>query len=437
MQCYYTGTITGHTHYMNNMQRSNPTALLVKQIREKLGLGRTEFANLLGMNSAGERTVRGWETGEHVPTPKKIAKIIDLETELNELRKNAPYADNRTVGDFKFIDLFAGIGGIRLPFQQAGGQCVFTSEWDKFSQKTYRENFGEQPNGDITEISAKVIPDHDLLLAGFPCQAFSQAGLKKGFSDTRGTMFFEIQRILAEKRPKAFILENVKQLRGHDKGRTLLTIMEILRGEHEQTIPKDIEMSAESRKAILEKLNYWVDFKVLRAGDFGVPQNRERIFIIGLNKDLFPKKTSFNNIFQWPDLTKKKTCVGDILEYHLDVDPKYTISDKLWEGHKRRKKEHKSKGNGFGYSLFNEDSEYTSTMSARYYKDGSEILIDQSKLNKNPRKLTSRECARLQGFPEDFIIDAVSQGQIYKQFGNSVCMHVIQAISDRISPLLR
>ena len=422
---------------MNIACNFNNTALFVKETREKLGLGRTDFANLLGMGSAGERTVRGWETGEHKPSLKKITDISLLEEKLYAIRKNAPFTDNRLCGDFKFIDLFAGIGGIRLPFQEVGGQCVFTSEWDKFAQKTYAANFGELPSGDITQISAKTIPDHDLLLAGFPCQTFSQAGLKKGFSDTRGTMFFEIQRILSEKRPKAFLLENVKQLRGHDKGRTLETILEILRGDHEQSIPNDIPMSEESRATISEKLNYWVDFKVLRARDFGVPQNRERIFIIGFNRDLFPAGTNFENEFEWPEETRIKTCVGDIMETSSNLDSKYTISNKLWDGHKRRKMEHQNKGNGFGYSLVDAQTEYTNTISARYYKDGSEILIDQSNIKKNPRKLTSRECARLQGFPENFIVDAVSQGQIYKQFGNSVCMKVIQALARKISPLVK
>ena len=412
-------------------------SIYIQEIRERLGIGRTEFANLLGMNSVGERTVRGWETGEHKPTQKKLSDISKLEATLEEIRKNAPFADNRPMGDLRFIDLFAGIGGIRLPFQQAGGKCVFTSEWDKFAQRTYAANFGEQPKGDITQIGAKEIPDHDLLLAGFPCQSFSQAGLKKGFSDTRGTMFFEIQRILAEKRPKSFILENVKQLRGHDQGRTLATILEILRGEHEQEIPEGIPISEDARKAISEKLNYWVDFKILRAGDFGVPQNRERIFIIGINKDLFSKKTNFEELFQWPQPPQTKTCVGNILQQPKTVDDKYTISNKLWEGHQRRKEGHKNKGNGFGYSLVTEKSEYTNTISARYYKDGSEILIDQNKLDKNPRKLTSRECARLQGFPDEFIVDAVSQGQIYKQFGNSVCVNVIEAIANKLSPILK
>lgn len=416
----------------------------IRTIRENLGLGRTEFANLLGMASTGERTVRGWEEEEHQPSPKKLKDILKLESELKAALDNAPYKhDEKSENKFTFIDLFAGIGGIRYPFQELGGKCVFTSEWDKFAQKTYLANYGEMPNGDITKISAADIPDHDILLGGFPCQAFSQAGLKQGFSDTRGTMFFEVQRILAEKRPKAFMLENVKQLQGHDKGRTLKTIVDILQGEHEQEVPEGIPMSDEARHALSVRLNYWVTYKVLRAADFGVPQNRERIFIVGFDRDQFPQ-TDFDQAFQWPTPPKTPTRLGNILQLESELaqakiengKDKYTISDKLWSGHQKRKAEHKTKGNGFGYSLFNAKSEYTSTISARYYKDGSEILIDQSHLAKNPRKLTPRECARLQGFPEDFIVDAVSQGQIYKQFGNSVCVNVIQAVAEKITSTL-
>ena len=416
---------------MNNTKDINHIADEVKSIRTKLGLGRTEFANLLGLSNSGERTVRGWETGEHKPTKAKLDLIKQLEARMQQVHENAPFRFRDTREDFRFIDLFAGIGGIRLPFQNLGGRCVFTSEWDKFAQKTYLANFGEMPSGDITKIKASDIPSHDVLLGGFPCQAFSQAGLKKGFADTRGTMFFEIQRILAEKRPKAFMLENVKQLRGHDKGRTLKTILAILRGEHTQEIPADVPLSDEARHALYEKLNYWVDFKILRAADFGAPQNRERVFIVGFDKDYFGD-VDFATAFNWPIPPKSPTRVGSILEDLASIserEDRFTISDKLWLGHLRRKAEHKEKGNGFGYSLFSADSEYTNTISARYYKDGSEILIDQSHLNKNPRKLTPRECARLQGFPDNFIVDAVSQGQIYKQFGNSVCMNVIKAVA--------
>jgi len=241
-------------------------------------------------------------------------------------------------------------------------------------------------------------------------------------------MFFEIQRILSHHRPKAFVLENVKQLRGHDKGRTLKTILDILRGENEHDIPENIPMSEEAKRSLGDELNYWVDFRVLRAADYGVPQNRERVFIVGINKDYYPD-ADFNCIFKWPEATVRETKLGDILQKNSDVDTKYTLSDRLWEGHQRRKREHKLKGNGFGYSLFNRESPYANTISARYYKDGSEILIDQSELGKNPRKLTPRECSRIQGFPEDFIIDCVSDVQAYKQFGNSVAVPVVREVA--------
>ncbi|WP_019211955.1 DNA (cytosine-5-)-methyltransferase [Yersinia massiliensis] len=412
-------------------------AYYIKNLRKRLGLGKTDFANLLGMGVSGERTVRGWESGEHNPTLNKWKEIIKLEDAMRTKSVNSPFKQESIENSkFTFIDLFAGIGGIRLPFQKLGGYCVFTSEWDKFAQKTYLANYGEMPDGDITTIKASDIADHDILLGGFPCQAFSQAGLKQGFSDTRGTMFFEIQRILTEKRPKVFLLENVKQLQGHNKGYTLKTIINILQGKNEKEIPAAIPMSDEARNALSQRLNYWVDYKVLRAADFGVPQNRERIFIIGFDKDYF-KGVNFDTLFSWPEAPKTQTRLGEILQSQNELDEiqislnkdVYTISDKLWSGHKKRKEEHKTKGNGFGYSLFNEKSPYANTISARYYKDGSEILIDQSKIGKNPRKLTPRECARLQGFPEEFVVDAVSHGQIYKQFGNSVCVKVIEAVA--------
>lgn len=301
---------------------------------------------------------------------------------------------------FKMIDLFAGIGGIRLGFEHIGGESVFSSEWDKFAQETYKENFKEIPYGDITEINPEQIPSFDVLLAGFPCQPFSQAGKKLGLADTRGTLFFDIARIVEHHRPTVVFLENVKRFRSHDGGRTFETI-----------------------KTILEKLGYEIYSQVLNAKDFGVPQNRERIYIIG-----FLGKTKFS----FPEPPKLKTRLGDILE--KNVDDKYTLSDRLWSGHQRRKKEHKEKGYGFGYSLFDKNSEYTSTISARYYKDGSEILVEQK--DKNPRKLTPREAARLQGFPDDFIIP-VSDNQAYKQFGNSVAVPVIKALAIEINKALK
>jgi DNA-methyltransferase (dcm) len=303
----------------------------------------------------------------------------------------------------KLIDLFAGIGGIRLGFEQAFGdiQCVFASEIDKHAVITYQANFGNEPVfGDITQIDENNVPDHDILLAGFPCQPFSQAGLKRGFTDTRGTLFFDIERILLAKRPKAFLLENVKQLKGHDKGRTLQVIL-----EH------------------LKDAGYRVYYDVLKARDFGVPQNRERIYIVGF--------LDHSIQFEFPKPTELPTRVGDILD--KKVDDKYTISNKLWAGHQRRKIQNKLNGKGFGYGLFSENSEYTNTISARYYKDGSEILIEQN--GKNPRKLTPREASRLQGFPSDYIIP-VSDVQSYKQFGNSVCVPVIKAIAEQMKKVM-
>lgn len=303
----------------------------------------------------------------------------------------------------KIVDLFAGIGGIRLGVEQAFGSidCVFTSEIDKYAVTTYKANFRDANIfGDIKQIDENDVPDHDILLAGFPCQPFSQAGLKKGFTDTRGTLFFDIERILLAKQPKAFLLENVKQLKGHDKGRTFQTII-----DH------------------LNKAGYKVFYEILKARDFGVPQNRERIYIVGFLDH------SIN--FEFPKPTNLPTRVGDILDDV--VDEKYTISDKLWSGHKRRKELNKLNGKGFGYGLFNKESAYTNTISARYYKDGSEILIEQE--NKNPRKLTPREACRLQGFPEDYIIP-VSDAQAYKQFGNSVAVPVIKAIATEIKKAL-
>jgi len=272
---------------------------------------------------------------------------------------------------------------------------VFTSEWDEAAQKTYEANFGDKPFGDITAVDEKTIPPFDILLAGFPCQPFSQAGLKKGLADTRGTLFFDVARIVNHHRPRVVFLENVKRFRTHDGGNTFQVV-----------------------KDVLEGMGYSVYSEVLNAKDFGVPQNRERIYIIGVLGDVD---------FSFPTPPKTEVKLGDILE--KKVDAKYTISDTLWAGHQRRKAEHIEKGNGFGYSLFNEKSKYTSTISARYYKDGSEILIEQK--GKNPRKLTPREAARLQGFPDTFVLPA-SDTQTYKQFGNSVAVPVVNALAKEV-----
>ena len=310
----------------------------------------------------------------------------------------------------KIIDLYCGIGGIRLGFEQAAKnlkiatKCVLSSEIDKFCIKTYVSNFGVSNFfGDLTKLNSKneilkILPNFDLLLAGFPCQPFSRAGKKKGFQDKRGNHFFIINEILKVKKPKAFLLENVKFLKSHDNGNTL--------------------------KKMLKKLrkNYYVpDPEVLNSKNFGLPQNRERIFIVG-----FLKKNS--EVFQFPKPRHKIIKLGKILEKY--VSKKYTISDKLWSGHIKRKIRHKKNGNGFGFSIFDKNSPYTNTLSARYHKDGSEILISRGK-NKNPRMLTERECARLQGFSDDFKIP-VSKVRAYQQFGNSVSVNVIKAIAINI-----
>lgn len=308
---------------------------------------------------------------------------------------------------FKFIDLFAGIGGIRLAYQNLGGKCVFSSEWNNFAKKTYEANFGEMPFGDITQISEKEIPDHDILLAGFPCQPFSIAGVSKknalgrqhGFLDeTQGTLFFDIARILEHKKPSAFMLENVKNLVSHDKGKTFKVI-----------------------KNTLTELGYSIHFKVLNGKHF-VPQNRERIIIVGFKTETFKNQEKF----QFPKLPEADKKIIEILQ--KEVEQKYTLSDKLWNYLQEYAKKHKAKGNGFGFGMTDLNG-ISRTLSARYYKDGSEILIPQNGIN--PRRLTPRECARLQGFPDDFLIP-VSDNQGYRQFGNSVTVPLMQAVGKQL-----
>jgi DNA (cytosine-5)-methyltransferase 1 len=317
---------------------------------------------------------------------------------------------------FKFIDLFAGIGGVRLGFQNNDGLCVFSSEFDKHAQDTYYRNHGEFPFGDITKISPELIPDHDVLLAGFPCQPFSHAGLKLGIDDTRGTLFHDIAKILEVKKPKFAVLENVKGLVSHEKGYTLQVVLRTLTDiGYSCNISKDMILNGTTKSIQAEAKKM-----VMKSIDFGVPQNRQRIYIVLWREGLLEK-------FEYPEPTVKVTRVGDVLESKPDA--KYTISDRLWAGHQRRKIENKKNGKGFGFGLVDEESAYTNTISARYYKDGSEILIAHK--NKNPRKVTPREAARLQGFPEDFNYSG-SDTQAYKQFGNSVSIPVVAAIAQKI-----
>lgn len=313
--------------------------------------------------------------------------------------------------NFTLIDLFAGIGGIRIAFENAGAgcvKCVFSSEWDEKAQDTYEANFGERPDGDITKINAEDIPDHDILTAGFPCQPFSIAGVSKnnalgnehGFGHaTQGTLFFDVARIIDVKRPRAFLLENVKNLKSHDKGNTFKVICHTLEKE----------------------LGYCVYSKVIDARTL-VPQHRERIYIVG-----FREPTNF----EFPDLPDLSPKFKDILD--SDVPGKYTLSDHLWAYLQNYAAKHKEKGNGFGYGIANMDG-VSRTLSARYYKDGSEILIAQN--GANPRRLTPRECARLMGYPENFKI-VVSDTRAYKQFGNSVVIPVVQQVALQILNALK
>lgn len=317
---------------------------------------------------------------------------------------------------FTFIDLFAGMGGFRLAMQAQGGKCVFSSEWNAYSQKTYFSNFGDMPFGDITkEVTKSYIPKKfDILCAGFPCQPFSIAGVSKkkslgretGFKDkTQGTLFFDVADIISRHRPKAFYLENVKNLTSHDKGNTFRVI-----------------------KETLEELQYTI-YPLVMDGQTYVPQHRERIMIVGFDK----KRYHGEEKFEFPEQHKATRSVKEILD--PNIDPKYTLSDKLWAYLQNYAEKHRAKGNGFGFGLVDLDG-ITRTLSARYYKDGSEILIPQEG-GKNPRRLSPRECARLMGYPDEYRIDRVSDVQAYRQCGNSVIVPLITAVSEQIIKTLQ
>ena len=320
---------------------------------------------------------------------------------------------------FKFIDLFAGIGGIRLAFESVGGECVFSSEWDKYAQQTYFTNFRETPAGDITKIKNEDIPNHDILTAGFPCQSFSIAGKKAGFDDTRGTMFFEVARIIKYHQPKVIFLENVKGLVIHDKGRTLATILDVLRNE----------------------LNYYVpEPKIMNAKDFGVPQNRERIFIVGFRKDI---DASF---FEYPKPLNIKTSIKDIMEKDT-VSAKYYLSNTYVNTLIAHKERHSKKGNGFGYEIKDINGIANTIVVGGMGKERN-LIIDnrltdftpvthiKGEINRNGiRKMTPREWARLQGFPDSYQIP-VADVHAYKQFGNSVAVPAIKATAEKIIEVL-
>jgi DNA (cytosine-5)-methyltransferase 1 len=316
---------------------------------------------------------------------------------------------------FKFIDLFAGIGGFRIAMQNLGGECVFSSEIDFYAQKSYQINFGELPHGDITQIEASKVPNHDILCGGFPCQAFSIAGRKGGFNDTRGTLFFDAARIIQEKQPKAFFLENVKGLVGHDKGRTIATILNVLREELDYFVPNP---------------------QVINAKNFGVPQNRERIFIVGFRKDLGVES------FEYPKPLDIKIIFEDIREENV-VDTKYYLSNRYLTTLKKHRARHESKGNGFGYQVIPNDGIANAIVVGGMGKERN-LIYDDRIIDFNPttkikgevnrefiRKMTPREWARLQGFPDKFKIE-VADVHAYKQFGNSVAVPAIQATAHKI-----
>jgi DNA (cytosine-5)-methyltransferase 1 len=352
------------------------------------------------------------------PTGNITNKVAEeaLQYFLFDFKNSVPFPEPKKQL-FKFIDLFAGIGGFRLAFQNIGGKCVFTSEWDKYSKKTYEANFGEIPFGDITKPETKnYIPDEfEVLCAGFPCQSFSIAGKRGGFEDTRGTLFFDVAEIIKKKQPKAFFLENVKGLRSHDKGKTLETILNTLRND----------------------LGYYVpEPQIINAKEFGVPQNRERIFIVGFRKDL--KITDF----KYPQSTDKSKVLEDILE-KKEVSVKYYLSTTYVNTLRNHKARHASKGNGFGYEIIPNDGTANAVVCGGMGRERNLILDNRltnfipvthitGEVNKEGiRKMTPREWARLQGFPEEFKI-IVSDAQAYKQFGNSVAVPAIQATAEKI-----
>jgi DNA (cytosine-5)-methyltransferase 1 len=392
-----------------------PTLALLAQARELLT--QQDLAQRLDVN---RRTIARWESRETECPPVVAAALREI------IRAIVP-ARNQT-GAFTFIDLFAGIGGMRAGFEQAGGECLFTSEWNDWAKKTYLENYGvdERPFvGDIVPVLADEIPDHDVLLAGFPCQPFSIAGVSKknalgrphGFEcATQGTLFFEVARIIKARQPKAFLLENVKNLVSHDNRNTFRIICETLRRD----------------------LGYHVETRVIDGGHF-VPQHRERILIAGFRENVGFK---FDNLL----LPANGPRLASILHPEDGSEPaeapytagpqakvhsKYVLSDKLWNYLQAYAEKHRKAGNGFGFGLVDRDS-VARTLSARYFKDGSEILVNRGR-GRNPRRLTPRECARLMGFPDTFRIP-VSDTQAYKQFGNSVVVPVIKAVAQAMEP---
>ena len=392
-------------------------------LRERAGLSVKDVAEITDYNL---RTVYRWENGQSKPRKPVIDELIRIADSGISYNPGVRH-------DFTFIDLFAGIGGMRKAFESVGGRCVYTSEWNKYCRQTYSANFdiNHEIDGDITKVDEKSIPPHDLLIAGFPCQPFSIAGVSKknslgkahGFADeTQGTLFFDIIRILKHHKPSAILLENVKNLVGHDKGNTFKVIRESLK-----------------------EIGYFFDWRIIDAKSF-LPQHRERIFIVGFRTDMdfkfdeleVPKPENgpkLKSILHPQDGTELDEPPYTNTGYGM-VDEKYTLSDKLWNYLQDYAEKHRRKGNGFGFGLVGSE-DVARTLSARYYKDGSEILIAQK--DNNPRRLTPRECSRLMGFDrfgESSFIIPVSDTQAYKQFGNSVAVPVVEAIARFIKPMI-
>ena len=382
-------------------------------------VGEEQLAEHLSVTT---KTLRSWLKEATIPKESTVAAKLDQIFTSIVRPHLAPGKD------FSFVDLFAGVGGMRKGFESIGGGCVFTSEWDRFAQKTYRANFNDDHPvvGDITKVDTELVPDHDVLLAGFPCQPFSLAGVSKknslgrahGFEcNTQGTLFFDVERIIEAKKPKAFLLENVKNLMSHDKGKTFQVITQTLK----------------------EKLGYRIHCNVVDANGF-VPQHRQRIFIVGFREDV---------PFSWSEFEKPEkgfTTMKDILHPEdgsesaelpytagdaAQVTDDFSLSEKLWDYLQDYKAKHEAKGNGFGYGLVGRD-DTCRTLSARYHKDGAEILIDRGP-HKTPRRMTPRECGRLMGYPDTFDIP-VSNTQGYRQFGNSVVVPVIKEVGRIMRP---
>jgi len=386
------------SHYLHNGQENIPDGE-----KEDIILAIREFLS---------RKVSKQELNEEDLSDELILKVAESPLQYNFFNNffKVPFPAPESP-KFTFIDLFAGMGGFRLAMQAQDGKCVFSSEWNAYSQKTYFANFGEVPFGDITKESTKsYIPEHfDVLCAGFPCQPFSIAGVSKkkslgretGFKDkTQGTLFFDVADIISRHRPKAFFLENVKNLTSHDKGNTFRVIYDTLR-----------------------ELRYSVHYLVMD-GQTYVPQHRERIMIVGFDEDVYGGKETFT----FPEQHEATRSIKELLD--PNIDPKYTLSDKLWAYLQNYAEKHRAKGNGFGYGLVDLNG-ITRTLSARYYKDGSEILIPQGE-GKNPRRLSPRECARLMGYPDEYRLNSVSDVQAYRQCGNSVIVPLITAVSEQI-----